>query len=172
MTKSPSERPAIRAARAEDAFRLAEIFNQGVAERQATFQTREQSATEMAEVISGGGPALVAELGGEVVAWAKVGAYDDAHAYYAGIGEGTMYVARGARRRGVGAALLDALATAAERAGYYKLIGKIFTTNRPSIELVHACGWHDVGVHRRHGRLEGEWKDVLVVEKQLGDAAD
>jgi L-amino acid N-acyltransferase YncA len=148
---------------------MAEIYNRGIAERQATFEDREQTSTEMTELIAGERPVLVAELRGELIAWAKVGPYEDAHDYYAGIGEATMYVAPSARRRGVGMMLLDALAEAAEHAGYRKLIGKIITTNQPSIELVHACGWHDVGVHRRHGRLEGEWKDVLVVEKLLGD---
>ena len=61
-----------------------------------------------------------------------------------------------------------ALEPVAEAAGFHKLVGKIFTTNAASIALVRACGWHDVGVHRRHGRLDGEWKDVLVVEKLLG----
>ena len=68
--------------------------------------------------------------------------------------------------------MLDALADAAEQRGAYKLVGKIFTSNQPSIELVRRCGFRGVGVHRRHGRLDGEWKDVLVVERLLGDAAD
>jgi len=56
--------------------------------------------------------------------------------------------------------------------GYHKLVGKIFTSNEPSISLVKSCGWHEVGVHRRHGRLDGEWKDVLVVERLLGEARE
>jgi len=63
------------------------------------------------------------------------------------------------------------VAAAAEERGYYKLIGKIFPSNAASIALVTACGWREVGVHRRHGRLDGEWKDVVVVELLLGDAA-
>jgi L-amino acid N-acyltransferase YncA len=106
-----------------------------------------------------------------VVAWATVGAYDDAHSYYAGIGEATLYVDRGSRRSGVGATLLDALAAEAERRGYYKLIGKIFSSNEPSLALVRSCGWREVGVHRRHGRLDGEWRDVVVVERLLGEAS-
>ncbi len=63
-----------------------------------------------------------------------------------------------------------ALAEECERRGYYKLVGKIFTTNGPSIALVRASGWRDVGTHERHGRLDGEWRDVLVVELLLGEA--
>jgi RimJ/RimL family protein N-acetyltransferase len=46
-------------------------------------------------------------------------------------------------------------------------VGKIFTSNVPSIELIKRCGYREVGVHLRHGRLDGEWKDVLVVEQLL-----
>jgi L-amino acid N-acyltransferase YncA len=115
---------------------------------------------------------VVAEASGRVVGWAKVGAYDEAHEYYAGVGEATLYVALEARRAGAGTALINALAEEAERRGYHKLVGKIFTSNEPSVALVRSCGWREVGVHRRHGRLDGEWKDVLVVERLLGEALE
>ena len=115
---------------------------------------------------------MVAEGGGRVVGWASVAPYDEAHEYYAGVGEATLYVDPSARRGGTGRALLTALADEAERRGYHKLVGKIFTSNEPSIALVKSCGWREVGVHRRHGRLDGEWKDVLVVERLLGEALE
>ena len=115
---------------------------------------------------------MVAERGGRVVGWASVAPYDEAHEYYAGVGEATLYVDPKARRGGTGRALLIALAEEAERRGHHKLVGKIFTSNEPSIALVKSCGWREVGVHRRHGRLDGEWKDVLVVERLLGAALE
>ena len=105
-----------------------------------------------------------------MVGWASVAPYDEAHEYYAGIGEATLYVDPKARGEGTGRALLTALADEAERRGYHKLVGKIFASNEASIALVKSCGWREVGVHRRHGRLDGEWKDVLVVERLLGGA--
>jgi phosphinothricin acetyltransferase len=81
--------------------------------------------------------------------------------------ESTLYVERSARRRGVGRRLLDALADAAAEGGAHKLVGKIFTSNEPSIAMVRLLGWREVGIHERHGTLDGEWKDVLVVEKLL-----
>lgn len=110
---------------------------------------------------------LVAEAAGRLVGWASVGPYDDAHDYYAGVGEATLYVDREARHHGAGRALLDGLADHAARRGFHKLTGKIFTSNEPSIALVKSCGWREVGVHRPHSRLDGEWKDVLVVERPL-----
>jgi len=161
----------IRVATAADAPEMARIYNLGIAERIATFETRRKSAGELAALIGSGALALVAERDDAIVAFVKVEPYDDASHYYSGIGEATLYVDPGARRGGVGRALMEAVATAAEERGYYKLVGKIFTSNAPSIALVKSCGWREVGVHRRHGRLDGEWKDVVVVERLLRDAA-
>jgi phosphinothricin acetyltransferase len=158
----------VRPADPTDAEAIARIYAEGVSERIATFQTRAPGRDEIAAQIAAGGLMLVAEAGGPVVGWASLRAYDDPHDYYAGVGEATLYVERAARRGGAGRALLNALAGEAERRGYRKLIGKVFTSNGPSIALVRSCGWREVGVHRRHGLLDGEWKDVLLVERLLG----
>jgi L-amino acid N-acyltransferase YncA len=162
---------SVRPARSTDAEAIAAIYASGIAERQATFETQPLPPQEFARRIKDGQLLLVAEREGVVVGWAAVGPYDDPHDYYAGVGEATLYTAPATRRAGVGRRLLNNLAAAAERRGYWKLIGKIFTTNEPSIALVGRCGFREVGVHRRHGRLDGEWKDVLVVERLLGEAA-
>jgi L-amino acid N-acyltransferase YncA len=163
----------IRAARPEDAEQIAQIFNAGVGERVATFQTIPQTVEDVERWIING-PVLIVDEGeaGALTAFAKVGPYDDAHHYYDSVGEATIYVAYEARRGGIGRELLEAVATEAENCGFHKLIGKIFTSNEASIALFHGLGWSDVGIHRRHGQLDGEWKDVLVVEKLLGDAAE
>ena len=110
---------------------------------------------------------IVGEREGMLVGWAKASPYTDRHHYYDGVREATLYVERGARRTGVGSRMLAALAEAAAASGAHKLVGKIFTSNEPSIALVGGLGWREVGVHERHGTLDGEWKDVLVVEKLL-----
>jgi L-amino acid N-acyltransferase YncA len=156
----------LRRAEAGDAVRMAEIFNEGVEDRVATFETQAAGPADAERWISED-IVVVAERDGAMVAWAKAGPYTDQHDYYAGVREATMYVARDARRTGVGKALLAALAESAAQEGAHKLIGKIFTSNEPSIALVKGLGWREVGVHERHGALDGEWKDVLVVEKLL-----
>jgi L-amino acid N-acyltransferase YncA len=155
----------IRSAEAGDAARLAEIFNQGVEDRVATFETRPATAQDAERWIADD-VVIVAESD-TVVGWAKAGTYADQHHYYDGVREATLYVERGSRRSGIGRRLLDALAGAASDAGAHKLVGKIFTSNAPSIALVEGLGWREVGVHERHGTLDGEWKDVVVVEKLL-----
>jgi L-amino acid N-acyltransferase YncA len=161
----------IRRARPQDAERIAVVYSTGIAERQATFETEPRTAHDVAPWLQADGqPLLVAEDGGEVVGWARVVRSSDRCAY-AGVGEYAIYLDPAARGRGVGKALMDALAREAEAAGYWKLLGLMFTSNLASVALAHRAGFEDVGVHRRHGRLDGEWRDVLVVERLLGEAA-
>ena len=101
----------------------------------------------------------------------RVSPYSD-RCVYDGVGEHGVYVDTGARGHGIGRRLLDALAQAAQARGLYKLTSRIFTTNAPSRAAHRAAGFEEVGVQRRHGRLDGEWKDCVLVERLLGDAAD
>ena len=160
----------VRPARREDGEAIARIHNQGIAERVATFQTEDRSPRRIAQEIEDGKVVLVAETDGRVAGWAGLTPYDTVNAYYATVAEATIYVERGARGAGIGRSLLSGLAEQAERRGLHKLVGKLFTSNQPSIALMEACGWRQVGIHRRHGRLDGEWRDVLVVELLIGEA--
>ena len=159
-------RPAARA----DAARIAEIYNAGIALRGATFQTTPRSVEDIDRWFDERGPLLVAASEAGVVGWAVASAYADT-CVYDGVGEYTIYVDPAAQRQGAGRRLLSALAEEAERVGLYKLIGKLLSTNEPSIALAEACGFAQVGVHVRHGKLDGVWKDVVVVERLLGEAA-
>ena len=92
---------------------MAAIFREGIEDRVATFETEPATAAEMAVIAGSDRPVLVAERDRELLGWAKLAAYSDPHDYYATIGEATLYVARRARRAGVGRALLVGLAEAA-----------------------------------------------------------
>ncbi|HEY3191405.1 MAG TPA: arsinothricin resistance N-acetyltransferase ArsN1 family A [Solirubrobacterales bacterium] len=167
MNAASTSSGAIRRAERGDAERIAVIFNQGIEDRVATFETKPATPEDAVAWVERD-IVVVAENDGGILGWAKAGPYADQHHYYDGVREATLYVARSARRRGIGRHLLAGLADAASDAGAHKLIGKIFTSNEPSIALVKGLGWREVGVHLRHGTLDGEWKDVLVVEKLLG----
>jgi L-amino acid N-acyltransferase YncA len=156
----------IRPAEPTDAPALVAIYNQGIEERQATFETRPRTADDLAGWLD---PLLVAERDGEVAGWAGIAPYSDRD-FYAGVGECTIYVEREARGSGLGARLLEELAAEAERRGYHKLTAKLFPENDASVGLFRRHGFREVGVHRRHGRLDGEWRDVVVVERLLGEA--
>jgi L-amino acid N-acyltransferase YncA len=153
-----------------DAPALAEIYNEGIDGREATFETRRRGADEVVAWIQEGRPFLVAEdEHGTIVGFARVSAYSD-RCVYEGVGEHGVYVADPARGSGVGRALLLGLCQAAQRAGYYKLTSRIFTSNGASRAVHRAAGFEEVGVQRRHGRLDGEWRDCVLVERLLGDA--
>jgi L-amino acid N-acyltransferase YncA len=155
-----------------DAAAIARIYNEGIEDRVATFQTQVQTAADFEQPIARRDeyPILVVEIAGEVVAWAAVKRYSDFPPYRP-VAEAMMYVTRDQRGRGIGTRLLNSLAEASTEAGFTKLIGKLFTDNEHSVALVRRCGFREVGVHHRHGRLEGEWRDVLLVERLLGEAA-
>jgi L-amino acid N-acyltransferase YncA len=161
----------IRSARHEDAGAVAAIYNVGIAGREATFETRPREPAEIAAWFEHGLPFLVAEDDdGQVVGFARVTPYSD-RPFYAGVGEHTVYVDPAARGRGLGRRLLDSLAAESERRGLYKLTSRIFTTNAASRAVHRAAGFVEVGVKRRHGRLDGEWKDCVLVERLLGEAS-
>jgi len=159
----------IRPATEADAGAITAIYNEGIADRVATFETRPREIHEVAAWRSGGLPLLVAEEEGALLGFARVAEYSD-RCVYAGVGEHGVYVARAARGRGVGRRLLEALAAASEQAGYYKLTSRVFADNAASRAVHLAAGFTEVGVQRRHGRLDGEWKDCVLVERLLGEA--
>jgi L-amino acid N-acyltransferase YncA len=162
---------AIRPAEPADAPAVAAIYNAGIAERQATFETSPREPAEIGAWFEPGLPFLVAEDGdGRVVGFARVSPYSD-RCVYEGVGEHGVYVGREARGQGVGRRLLEALAAESERRGLYKLTSRIFTTNQASLAAHRAAGFEEIGIQRRHGRLDGEWKDCVVVERLLGEAA-
>jgi phosphinothricin acetyltransferase len=162
-------RTATRPAAPADAARVAAIYNQGIEERGATLEARPRTAGELAAEIAqpGAPPFLLAELDGEVVGFGRITAYST-RACYAGVGEASIYVDRDARGSGIGRLLFDALCEAAAATGYWRLLGLLFPTNAASVALVRAGGCREVGLHRRHGQLDGEWRDVLLVERGLG----
>ncbi len=167
MSASITIRPALEA----DASAIAAIYNQGIADRSATFETDPRTATDVAEWIRQRDryPTLVADAGGQVVGWARLSGYRP-RACYAGIAEFSIYLDRGARGRGVGRQLLERLVAEARASGYWKLVARIFPFNTASRALCRACGFREVGVYEKHAQLDGRWLDVIIVERLLDTA--
>jgi phosphinothricin acetyltransferase len=159
----------VRTASAGDAAAIAEIYNQGIEDRVATYETEPRSLKEQQawlRSITGHYPAIVAEIDGQIVGWAGAGAYR-ARECYRGIGEFSMYVRRDWRGRGVGDLLVAALITEAERLGLWKLLSRIFPFNEASLALCRKHGFREVGVYEKHARLDGRWLDVVIVERLI-----
>jgi phosphinothricin acetyltransferase len=170
----PVERAGLtaRLATVSDAVCITDIYNEGIEDRIATFETErrtvEQIATQLAER-GDGFPTVVVERDGGVIAWAGAGPYAS-RAVYAGIAEHSVYVARAARGSGAGRAALAALCRAYRERGFWKLTSRIFPENTASLALHERAGFRVVGVYHRHGKLEGVWRDCVIVEKLIDEA--
>jgi phosphinothricin acetyltransferase len=159
-------RPAV----AEDLPAVVAIYNAGIGERVATFEVCPRTLADVADWPRDGQPFVVAEIDGRVLGWARAGRYSD-RCVYEGVGEHAVYVHPDARGRGLGRRLLLALCEESERHGLYKLSSRVFTDNRASLAAHRAAGFEEVGVQRRHGQLDGVWKDCVLVERLIGPAA-
>jgi L-amino acid N-acyltransferase YncA len=159
---------AIRPASRPDAPAIAAIYNQGIAGRGATFETTPRTTADIEGWFANGDryPTLVVEQGGAVVGWANLSAYR-LRACYAGIAEFSIYVDSRAQGHGLGRRLLEALVEAARERGYWKLVSRIFPFNTASLALCRRCGFREVGVYEKHGRLDGQWLDVVIVERVI-----
>ena len=160
-----------RLATPDDAAAIAAIYNEGIAERIATFETEPRTAAQIAAQLLDKGdrfPTLVAEHDGRVVAWAGAGPYR-ARPAYAGVAEHSVYVSRSARGKGAGRIVLDALCRAYAERGFWKIVSRIFPENTASLALHERCGFRVVGIYKRHGKLEGQWRDCVIVERLLDE---
>lgn len=155
-----------RAATVEDAPAMARIYNEGIADRVATFETQPRSVDDVVAWFDGTHPIVVVEFEGEVIAFGATFAYRPRNCY-AGIAEASLYVARSARGHGVGRLAMDALIDAAEQAGFWKLVSRIFVENDASRNLCRKTGFREVGIYEKHGKLDGVWRDVVIVEKTI-----
>ena len=162
----------VRLARLDDAAEIARIYNQGLEERIATFETEPRSVEAMRDQLVAKGeryPTVVVERDDRLAAWASMSAYSSRECY-AGVGEHSVYADRDVRRSGAGSAALAGLIQAAEERGFWKLESRIFVENTASRALHLKLGFREVGIYRRHARLDDEWRDCVIVERLLGDA--
>jgi L-amino acid N-acyltransferase YncA len=155
-----------RNASPEDAAEIARIYNQGIADRTATFEIQPPTEGDIRAWFDGVHPVLVVEEEGAVVAFAATFQYRP-RGCYSGIAEASVYVDRGRRRQGAGRMALEALIAAASAAGFWKLVSRIFVENTASRRLVGALGFREVGIYEKHGQLDGVWRDVVIVERLL-----
>lgn len=157
-----------RPAMPDDAPAIARIYNEGIEDRIATFETRLRNADDVRAWFDGRHPVVVAVDGAAVLGFAATSAYRP-RPCYDGVAEFSVYVARDARGRGVGRAALQALIRAAGHAGFWKLVSRVFVENAASRALLRSVGFREVGIYERHARLDGLWRDVVIVERLLID---
>jgi L-amino acid N-acyltransferase YncA len=155
-----------RSATPADAAAIARIYNEGIEDRVGTFETRLHSPVDIAAWFDGIHPIIAVEDESGVIAFAATSTYR-LRDCYSGIAETSLYVARDSRRRGAGRLAMSALIEAAEQAGFWKLLSRVFPENTASRALIRSLGFREVGVYEKHGKLDGIWRDVIVVERLL-----
>jgi phosphinothricin acetyltransferase len=160
----------VREAILPDAARIASIYNEGIEDRVATFETELRTAKQIEAWFGSGNLIVVAGLGGVVGAYAATFPYRS-RSCYDGVREFSVYVARNLRGHGLGKLAMQALIKSSRERGWWKLLSRIFPENAASLALCHALGFRNVGIYRRHAKLDGIWRDVVIVEKLL-DADD
>jgi L-amino acid N-acyltransferase YncA len=158
-----------RPAKIDDLDGIVAAYNAGIQDRVATFETEPRRTDDLFGWIEDGQPLIVADRDGRVLGWARAGAYSD-RCVYQSVGEHAVYVNPDARGEGLGRRLLTELCAESERRGLYKLTSRIFTDNLASRAAHRAAGFEEVGIQRRHGKLDGQWKDCVLVERLLGEA--
>ena len=159
----------IRDAVAADAPAIARIYNQGIEDRVATLETKLRTPEERSEWMTARSPrhpVMVAVDDGEVLGWAALNPFN-ARAAYDHVVEFSIYVAREARGRGIGNALLGALIERARAIGFHKIVLAGFPFNERGVKLYERHGFRTVGIYHEQGMLDGKWVDVILMEKML-----
>lgn len=152
-----------RTATVADASAIVEIYNEGIADRIATFETSPRSVDQILGWFDGHPIVVVVDQAGQIAGYAATFSYAD-RCCYAGIAEFSVYVRRANRGQGVGVVGMKALIEEAAKAGFWKLLSRVFVENKASLALLRSVGFREVGVHEKHGKLDGDWRDVIAVE--------
>lgn len=154
----------IRAMDPDDWPEVARIYGEGIATGNATFETT-APGWETWDRNHSDDCRLVAVLDDQIAGWAALSPVSGRYVYR-GVAEVSVYVSSSARGRGVGSALLGALAVASEEAGYWTLQTSIFPENTPSIALHEKHGFRIVGTRERIGQHNGSWRDTVFMERR------
>ena len=156
-----------RAARPDDAGDITRIYNAGIEDRVGTFETRPRAPEDIRAWFDGRHPIVVVEdEHGGIIAFASSSSYRSRQCYD-GIAEFSVYVDRAIRGSGAGRVAMDALIDALRAAGYWKLVSRVFVENAASRALLSRVGFREVGIYQRHARLDGKWRDVVIVERLI-----
>jgi len=141
------------------------IYQAGIDEGDATFETAAPGWADFSASRLPQHRFVALDATGTVLGWVAASATSSRCAYD-GVVEHSVYVHPGARGRGIGRLLLDALIASTEAAGIWTIQSGIFPENAASLALHRAAGFRVVGTRERIGRHHGRWRDVLLLERR------
>lgn len=143
---------------------VARIYEQGIATGNATFETK-APAWEVWDKAHLSAGRTVAMAGNIVAGWAALSAVSG-RCIYSGVAEVSVYVHQDFKGAGIGSMLLNMLIKTAEANGIWTLQAGILRENQASLALHHKCGFREIGYREKIGKLNGEWRDVILLEKR------
>ena len=155
-----------RPASPDDAESIARIYNEGIDDRVGTFETRERTPEDVRAWFDGIHPIVIVEDSGAIVAFASTSSYRPRDCY-AGIAEFSVYVDRARRGRGAGRAAMEALVARRARGGSVETGVTRVRRERRQPSPARRVGFREVGVYEKHARLDGVWRDVVIVERLI-----
>lgn len=150
--------------RPEHWAQVADIYEQGIATGNATFQTSAPSWEEW-DGAHLKHSRLVAMEGDEVLGWAALTPVSG-RCVYAGVAEISVYIAAKARGKGIGALLMQQLITSSESHGIWTLQAGIFPENTASLKLHSTSGFRTIGIREKIGKMAGIWRDTVLLERR------
>jgi phosphinothricin acetyltransferase len=152
----------------EDWPRVLAIYEEGIATRNATF---ESEAPSWEQWDSGHLPScrFAARANDVLIGWAALSPVSRRRCYR-GVAEASVYVSESARGQGVGRRLLDSLVTESEARGIWTLQGATFPENAASLRLQESCGFRVVGRRERIAQMDGVWRDTILTERRSSKA--
>ncbi|KHF39257.1 GNAT family N-acetyltransferase [Halalkalibacter okhensis] len=148
----------------KDWGRVREIYREGIATGNATFQKEapswedwDNSHTEKSR--------LVVRSEGEILGWAALSPVSN-RCVYAGVAEVSIYVSQFSKGKGIGSFLLKSLIEKSEEHGFWMLQSGIFPENVPSLKIHYKNGFREVGRRERIGKMDGRWRDTILLERR------
>jgi L-amino acid N-acyltransferase YncA len=159
----------IRSAMATDIGWIQEIYNQGIEDKIATLETEIKDYIYMEDWFkkhNGRYKVIVAEYKDQIVGWASLNQYNNRCAYD-GVADLSVYISREFRGNGIGKKLLVELESIAIENRFHKMVLFTFPFNQLGQGLYKKMGFREVGVFKNQGILDGEFIDVMAMEKLL-----
>jgi L-amino acid N-acyltransferase YncA len=157
----------IRPLKADDWPQVKAIFEEGIQTKNATFET---SAGDWEEWDNShlSAPRIIAEESKSIIGWAALSPVSG-RCVYGGVAEVSVYVGSGSHRKGIGSALLKRLVMESEQQKLWTLQAGIFPENKASIKLHEKAGFRIVGTREKIGKMDGKWRDVIIMERRSRD---
>lgn len=141
-----------------------QIYEAGIHTRQATFEQVVPGWEEW-DTHHRQDCRLAAVLEEEVIGWAALSNVSG-RCVYSGVAEVSIYIHPQWQGKGVGSRLMEKLIAESETAGIWTLQAGIFPENMSSIRLHEKFGFRIVGVRERIGKMEGIWRNVVLMERR------